>query len=454
MAYDFSTPIEFRNAGAGGQYGYVDGLPVLNASIADSVIAANNGYVTGDAAGRTDNAMGWDTGSVNGVLTSGAGVFGIRYNPQTQNSEGVTTEASYSGDMDAAARQLGLNVTGLNDEQKYNLINNATKDLYLVSGKTGRDAGGVGEQYNGRTQTAAIPNATTNHATVLYRKEGDALVPISQTAQYYNGEMELSPGSGLSDFISFAAPIAGIALTAMGVPGSLGTALLGEGASAAAAGALGGGIIGGGMSAITGGNPLIGAALGGLGGYAAGGGFAPGQNAGEALSTLDEAGNHVQIFDDGSKLVSNANWQPISGIDATGQAFNVGANGIATYADGSKLGGTPEINFGGNLANPSDVQNLSNYNTSVTTPQTPDNSKKVIDAGKKIAQALTGNSANGTTGSNVGTTAGGNNLQLAALVRGNQNPFNFGQTATQATPVVAQAAQPTYLGQLANLLKG
>ena len=135
---------------------------------------------------------GWDTGSVNGVLTSGAGVYGIRRNPETTGEDNTPTgRYTYSGDMDAAARQLGLNVTGLNDDQKYDLINNATKDLYLVSGKTGRDAGGVGEQYEGRTQTAAIPGATTNHATVLYRREGDALVPITQTAQYYNGEMEL-----------------------------------------------------------------------------------------------------------------------------------------------------------------------------------------------------------------------------------------------------------------------
>ena len=450
MPYDFSNPIEFRNAGAGGQYGYVDGLPVLNASIADSVISANNGYVTGDAAGRSDNAMGWDTGSVNGVLTSGAGVYGIRRNQETDSESGQPTgQVTYSGDMDAAARQLGLNVTGLNDEQKYNLINNATKDLYLVSGKTGRDAGGVGEQYEGRTQTAAVPGATTNHATVLYRREGDALVPISQTAQYYNGEMELSPGSGLSDFISFAAPIALMAFPGAGT--ALGTAL---GATGATASALGGAIIGGGLSAATGGNVLQGAALGGLGGYAGGGGFSAGQNAGNALSTLDEFGNHVQVFDDGSRLVSNANWQPISGIDATGQAFNVGANGVATYADGSRLGGTPELNFGGNLANPTDVQNLLDYNASVASSGATDNSKKLVDAGKKIASLLTNDSASGATGSNVGTTAGGSNLQLAALVRGNQNPFNFGQTVTQAAPVVAQATQPTYLGQLANLLKG
>ena len=41
---------------------------------------------------------------------------------------------------------------------------------------------------------------------------------------------------------------------------------------------------------------------------------------------------------------------------------------------------------------------------------------------------------------------------LAALVRGNQSPFNFGtQTPVQGKTTTVQ---PTYLGQLASLLKG
>ena len=62
----------------------------------------------------------------------------------------------------------------------------------------------------------------------------------------------------------------------------------------------------------------------------------------------------------------------------------------------------------------------------------------------KAAQQLTGSGTTGTSGS-VGNA-------LAALVRGNQNPFNFGQqTPIQSTTTTVQ---PTYLGQLANLLKG
>lgn len=325
--YNFSNPVTYNHAGAGGQYGYVNGFPVLNASIADSVLAANNGFVSGDAAGRADNAMGWDTGSVQGTLANGAGVFGVRYNPPNTDSENPSP-ASYSGDMDAAARALNLNVTGLSDAQKYDAINNAARDLYLVSGKTGYQAGGVGGD-NG--ESPAIPGATTNHATVLYRKEGDALVPLADTAQYFNGEMELSPGSGLSDFISAAAPIAGIALMATGAGAALGGALLSgagvAGASAATTGALGGAVIGGGISAATGGNVLTGAALGGLGGYAQGGGF------NGIGSTLSNTFSEITGLD--TSTISNAF---TSANDVANQQFaaadalNLAQNGVGTAA--------------------------------------------------------------------------------------------------------------------------
>lgn len=62
----------------------------------------------------------------------------------------------------------------------------------------------------------------------------------------------------------------------------------------------------------------------------------------------------------------------------------------------------------------------------------------------KAAKGLMGSTAPAQT---TGGTSG-----LAALVRGNQSPFNFGQqTPIQGTTT---NVQPTYLGQLANLLKG
>lgn len=343
--YDFSKTITFENAGTGGQYGYVNGFPVLRADIADSVLAANGGYVSGDAAGKADNAMGWDTGSVQGTLANGAGVFGIKKDMQTDTEGQPTGQFNYSGDMNAAAKALNLNLTGMSEEQKYNAINNAAKDLYLVSGKTGYQAGGVGETKNGMLQTAAIPGATTNHATVLYRKEGDALVPLSETAQYFNGEMELSPGSGLSDFLQVAAPIAGIALIATGAGAGLGTSLLSgagiTGVSTATAGALGGAVIGGGVSAATGGNVLQGAALGGLGGYAQAGGFNGIGNTlsntfseitGLDTSTISNAFGSTQTITDNQYLADTAKSLVSStGGDLNAVAQNLEAMGVDPF---------------------------------------------------------------------------------------------------------------------------
>jgi len=61
--------------------------------------------------------------------------------------------------------------------------------------------------------------------------------------------------------------------------------------------------------------------------------------------------------------------------------------------------------------------------------------------------------AKGLMGSTAPAQTTGGASGLAALVRGNQSPFNFGQqTPIQGTSTTN--VQPTYLGQLANLLKG
>lgn len=473
-SYDVSKTVEFRNAGAGGQYGYVNGFPVLKASIADKVLAANNGYVSGDAAGTSDNAMGWDTGSVQGTLANGAGVFGVRKDE----------EGNISGDLGAAARALNLNTAGMTEQQQYDAINNAAKDLYLVSGKTGYQAGGIGNEYNGRVQTAAIPGATTNHATVLYRKQGDALVPITETAQYFNGEMELSPGGGLSDFISFAAPIAGLALMATGAGAGLGSALLSgagvTGASAATAGALGGAVIGGATGALTGGNVLTGAALGGLGGYAQAGGLSGVTNtlgnafaditgldlstvmdtfqgantsgglvnqvfddgsvlvtnsAGQVVGGMDAAGQAfgnitAQVFDDGSRLLTGANGQVIGGVDTSGSFFNgtnsistAGSTGVQTgganqYAgSGANLGGAATTNFGGNLATAAQAGALTAANAA-TALGGGSTAAGAAGAGSALGNAVGGAAGNIASGL-LGTAAGlyGAQADKAALER-------------------------------------
>lgn len=446
--YDFSKEITYNHAGAGGQYGYVNGFPVLKASIADQLLAQHNGYVSGNTADKADNSMGWDTGSVQGALTRGAGVFGLKKNE----------DGSVSGDLAAAAKQLNLNTTGMSETQQYDAINNLSKDLYLVSGKTGYNAGGIG---NGG-EPAAIPGATTNHATVLYRKEGDALVPMSETAQYFNGEMELSPGGGLSGFIKAVAPIAGIALMATGAGSALGASLLGAGASATAAGAVGGGLIGGGLAAATGGNVLKGAALGALGGgvqgaYTSGalqstfaditglpveqvnnligtgagntgayvnqvfddGSVLVTNSAGQIIGGVDTAGQAfggvtAQVFDDGSRLLTGTNGQVIGGVDTSGSFFN-GTNSISTagttgvqtgganqYAgSGANLGGNPVTNFGGNLATAGQVGALTGAGGAATAGA----GAGAGGVGSALGNALGGAAGNIASGL-LGTAAG------------------------------------------------
>ena len=467
---------EYRMAGSGGQYGYINGLPILNASIADSVINQFDGYVSGNAADRADNAMGWDTGSVNGVLTRGAGVFGIQRSENTDDNGNVTS-VSYSGDLDAAARALNLNVTNMTADEKYAAINNASQDLYLVSGKTGANDPGT---YQRLGETVAVPGATTNHATVLYRKQGGALVPITETAQYFNGEMELSPGSGLSDFISFAAPIAGLALMATGAGAGLGSALLSgagvTGASAATAGALGGAVIGGAAGALTGGNALTGAVLGGLGGYAQAGGL---NDIGNTLSNAfsDITGldtNTIRNAFTGAQTTTNAQFaaqdaltMAQNGLGTSAIQQNLIASGMdsitaATLANNAVMPGATLSSLAGSIANVPTYTNVggmlsggdafataqSEFNRLVSQGMTPEQATQAI------------NTAGGGLGlGTVGLDSSGNLVQTAAGTAGSLlGGGNVGATTAATTAAgggaLSNLLNPSTLGNVAGGLLG
>lgn len=150
-------------------------------------------------------------------------------------------------------------------------------------------------------------------------------------------------------------------------------------------------------------------------------------------------GTNVQVFDDGTILVSDQSFNPIGNIDNTGTitgpiditryddgSFQINntntgaslggmdANGqtygtIATpsggyqgvYPDGTTTAGTPTTNFGGGLANPSDVQNLLDYNannevpvidksTPYTPPETPAGGGSLIPGVPDIVTGLVG----------------------------------------------------------------
>lgn len=98
--------------------------------------------------------------------------------------------------------------------------------------------------------------------------------------------------------------------------------------------------------------------------------------AGNRVGFIDAAGNvggnlTAQVFDDGTRVFLDANGQIVSGIDTSGGFFN-GNNAISTagttdvitggsnayVGSNAALGGTPQTNFGGNLANASDVAKL------------------------------------------------------------------------------------------------
>jgi hypothetical protein len=90
-------------------------------------------------------------------------------------------------------------------------------------------------------------------------------------------------------------------------------------------------------------------------------GFGINQGTGSLLG-----GTTSQVFDDGSTLLSDSSGRPIGGTDSTNRPFSV-VDGVGQYEDGSLLGGTPETTFGGQLADPKDVQSLLDYNAGLAT---------------------------------------------------------------------------------------
>lgn len=98
--------------------------------------------------------------------------------------------------------------------------------------------------------------------------------------------------------------------------------------------------------------------------------------AGNQVGYIDAAGNAgggltQQVFDDGTRVFLDSKGQIVSGIDTSGGFFN-GSNAISTagttdvitgssnsyVGSNAPLGGTPQTNFGGNLASTSDLSNL------------------------------------------------------------------------------------------------
>lgn len=240
--YEIYSPVgetkAFTNAGTGGQYGYYKGIPILKASEADQVFDKLGDYIIGNRPDRLDNDIGWDTGSLSAVQARGAAALGVRkqdgyVDPMT----GVEIPATYSGDLEGLAKKFNIDTSKFKDtykevtvtdpetgektkqqvidkraeDQLFDAVNEAAKDFYFIAGKTGKG------ETNSKGETSAFmrDDVSGNHAAVLYRKVGDKLIPLENTLKYYNGQMELSPGSWFSDTFGGIASIPFVAELAL-----------------------------------------------------------------------------------------------------------------------------------------------------------------------------------------------------------------------------------------------
>ena len=105
-----------------------------------------------------------------------------------------------------------------------------------------------------------LAHINDREAEVLRRMGGQGTV---------NPNTGLREYKGLKNVLKVALPIA-LSFVAPVLAPTIGAAVLGSGASALAQGVVGGAILGGGTSFLTGGDPLVGAVSGGLGGFAPG----------------------------------------------------------------------------------------------------------------------------------------------------------------------------------------
>lgn len=197
----------------------------------------------------------------------------------------------------------------------------------------------------------------------------DVVVDIPVVGEIADDQLGLDPnGGGMVPYIN--AGITGAILAPVGgaIGGALNTGLgmsLGAGATQALGSAA--------LSAAAGGTAqsILGSAVGG---YLSGSGAL--DRAIDATTGLVNGPNGwgfgtTYTFDDGSTLSVGSDGRIVSGVDIDGRPFEV-HDGVGSYSDnGAPLAGTPETNFGGNLADPSDVNNLLDYNVANTTPIDP-----------------------------------------------------------------------------------
>lgn len=229
------------------------GLPMLDQGALDSVLDKyKSNSLTSDQYRDNYDKFGWNVKSDGSSVARGAAIFGLEKTTSPMGS-GVT----YSGDFNKAAKQAGVDISGLKtNEEKYNAINEATKDFYVVA--------------NALDRTGISANQKAPHAAILFKADGSGnLIPVTKqdgslAANYYDA-VGVSH-AGWKGQLAELAPVVSIASMAF-LPGigqalsaEIGTGLTALGASEAAAATLApvlsSAAISGGLAAITGGDVL------------------------------------------------------------------------------------------------------------------------------------------------------------------------------------------------------
>lgn len=165
-----------------GQYGYINGAPILNADVLDEIIG-NKGKIGGRA--FKDDAdlisqLGWNYKSKEGLNTiqTGPQVLGLDYrvfNPSTVKEmdkvelgpEEINPNRTL---LEDAAKKVGIDPTEYKTASSlYQAIDQATEGLYRITGQFG--------QWD--PEKGSVPGGKENHASVMYREVNGQLVPIS-----------------------------------------------------------------------------------------------------------------------------------------------------------------------------------------------------------------------------------------------------------------------------------
>jgi len=226
------------------------GLPILNQKALDDVLAKyKTDTLNKDQYRDNYNKFGWNVKSDGSQVLHGAAAFGLK-----KTVSGMGGGVSYSGDFNKAAQQLGVDISGLKTpQQKYDAINAAAKDYYVVQNSLDRTG-----KYGGQ-------NTKSPHASILFKADGSGnLVPVTKpdgsvAANYFNATGNVVSNDLFGDLMPFVG-MAGLAFGVPAIMNAISSAGVGAGTWSAANAAAGLGTAAAGTIA-----PEVAALIGGAG---------------------------------------------------------------------------------------------------------------------------------------------------------------------------------------------